>query len=193
MLKEAKNLAEKNIEYLFDLISEDTPLIGLEPSAVLTFRDEYIDLTRGEVKEKARKLSKYVFLMDEFLSDEWEKGNISADVFSKEKRLIKLHGHCHQKSLSSVVPTKKILSIPENYTIQLIPSGCCGMAGSFGYEHEHYDISMKIGELVLFPTVREQAPEVIIAAPGTSCRHQIKDGTGRIALHPVEVLWEALI
>jgi Fe-S oxidoreductase len=85
------------------------------------------------------------------------------------------------------------LSLPENYEVQLIPSGCCGMAGSFGYEKEHYEVSMQIGELVLFPTIRKQADDVIIAAPGTSCRHQIKDGTGRIAKHPVEILWEALV
>ena len=91
-----------------------------------------------------------------------------------------------------MVAPKRMLSIPENYTVQLIPSGCCGMAGSFGYETEHYEVSMKVGELVLFPTVRQEAEEVIIAAGGTSCRHQIKDGTGRTAKHPVEILFEAL-
>ncbi|MDH5476693.1 MAG: FAD-binding oxidoreductase, partial [Cyclobacteriaceae bacterium] len=100
---------------------------------------------------------------------------------------------CHQKAISSQVPTKKMLSLPKNYEVQLIPSGCCGMAGSFGYEKEHYETSMKVGELVLFPTVREQKETTIIAAPGTSCRHQIKDGTARVAKHPVEVLYEALI
>ena len=92
-----------------------------------------------------------------------------------------------------MIPTKKILSLPENYEVQLIPSGCCGMAGSFGYEKEHYDLSMQIGELVLFPTIRKQAKDVIIAASGTSCRHQIMDGTGRKAKHPVEILWEAFV
>ena len=92
-----------------------------------------------------------------------------------------------------MVPAKRTLSLPENYEVQLIPSGCCGMAGSFGYEKEHYDVSMQIGELVLFPTIRKQAEDVIIAAPGTSCRHQIMDGTGRKAKHPVEILWEALV
>ena len=87
----------------------------------------------------------------------------------------------------------KMMSLPENYRVETIPSGCCGMAGSFGYEQEHYDLSMKIGELVLFPTVREQPDDVIIAAPGTSCRHQVKDGTGKKALHPVEVLYDALV
>ncbi|MCK5701643.1 MAG: FAD-binding oxidoreductase, partial [Cyclobacteriaceae bacterium] len=99
----------------------------------------------------------------------------------------------HQKSIASIVPMKRMLSFPKNFKVETIPSGCCGMAGSFGFEKEHYDVSMQIGELVLFPAVRKQAEEVIIAAPGTSCRHQIKDGTGRIAKHPVEILWEAVL
>jgi Fe-S oxidoreductase len=95
--------------------------------------------------------------------------------------------------MSSMVPVKKMLSLPDNYEVQLIPSGCCGMAGSFGYETEHYELSMKVGELVLFPTVRQTPDDTIIAASGTSCRHQIKDGTGRVAKHPIEILWEALV
>ena len=137
-------------------------------------------------------MAKNVFFIDEFIAKEIDNGNIKSDLFTKEKRLIKLHGHCQQKALSSVAPSVKLLSLPENYSVEVIPSGCCGMAGSFGYEKEHYDLSMKIGELVLLPTVRNQTEETIIAAPGTSCRHQIKDGTGRKALHPVEVLYNAL-
>jgi Fe-S oxidoreductase len=106
--------------------------------------------------------------------------------------LVKLHGHCQQKALSSVAASVKMMSFPENYSVETIASGCCGMAGSFGYEKEHYDLSMKIGELVLLPAVRSQPDDVIIAAPGTSCRHQVKDGTGRKALHTLEVLFEAL-
>jgi Fe-S oxidoreductase len=126
------------------------------------------------------------------MAREIDKGNITKEAFTQETKLIKLHGHCHQKALSSLTHTKKMLSLPENYSMHLIPSGCCGMAGSFGYEKEHYEVSMQIGELVLFPTVRKQPADVIIAAPGTSCRHQIKDGTGRQALHPIEILWQAL-
>jgi Fe-S oxidoreductase len=95
--------------------------------------------------------------------------------------------------LSSVSFSQEILSLPANYKVDVIPSGCCGMAGSFGYEKEHYDVSLKIGELVLFPSVRDASPDTIIAAPGTSCRHQIKDGTGRAAKHTVEILYDALI
>ena len=192
LLKEAKAIAEYNITHLESIVNEKVPLIGAEPSAILTFRDEYIDLTRGDTKQKALQLAKNVLTLEEFIAKEVDVKNISSDSFTDEKRLVKLHGHCHQKALSSLVPSKKMLSLPKNYEVQLIPSGCCGMAGSFGYEKEHYEVSMQIGELVLFPAVRNLAEEVLIAAPGTSCRHQIKDGTERNSLHPVEILYEAL-
>ncbi len=193
LLREAKTIANQNIDLLKNVITSATPLVGIEPSAILTFRDEYIDLATDANFEAAKKLAKSVFTIEEFIAAEIDKGNISKELFTQEKKSIKLHGHCQQKALSSVAPSVKLLSLPENYTVETIPSGCCGMAGSFGYEKEHYDISMKIGELVLFPTVRKQAPDVIIAAPGTSCRHQVKDGTGRKALHPVEILYAALL
>jgi FAD/FMN-containing dehydrogenase/Fe-S oxidoreductase len=193
LLKDAKKIAEKNVRLLKDIVSEQTPLVGIEPSAILTFRDEYPDLVSDELVEDAKKLAKNVLQFDEFIAREIDKKNISRESFTQQTQLIKLHGHCQQKAIASMTPTKKMLSLPQNYNVQLIPSGCCGMAGSFGYEAEHYDLSIKIGELVLFPTVRKQPDEVIIAAPGTSCRHQIHDGTGRKALHPIEILWEALL
>ncbi len=193
LVREAKKIVNKNIGLLSPLVTAETPLIGIEPSAILTFRDEYVDLASDEQFEKAKALSKNVFLIDEFIAKEITAGNITKDRFTKEKRAIQLHGHCQQKALSSVAASVSMLSLPENYTVETIPSGCCGMAGSFGYEKEHYDLSMKIGEMVLFPTVRKQSEDVIIAAPGTSCRHQVKDGTGRKALHTVEVLYEALL
>ena len=192
LLRKAKQIANENISLLKELITDDTPLVGIEPSAILTFRDEYPDLADEDQFEAAKKLSGCVFMIDEFLASEIEKGNISASQFTAEKKEVLLHGHCQQKALASVAPSVKILSLPQNYSVKTIPSGCCGMAGSFGYEKEHYDLSMKIGELVLFPAVRKSGNETIIAAPGTSCRHQVKDGTGRHALHPVEVLFEAL-
>nr|MCU0335571.1 hypothetical protein [Chitinophagaceae bacterium] len=192
LLRKAKVIANTNIDMLSPLISEDTPLIGIEPSAILAFRDEYPDLATDENLEASRRLASNAFMIDEFLAREIDKGRIKAEQFTTAQKQIKLHGHCQQKAVASVAPTVKILSLPANYSVQTIPSGCCGMAGSFGYEKEHYELSMKIGELVLFPAVRSAAEDVIIAAPGTSCRHQVKDGTGRKALHPVEVLWEAL-
>ncbi len=191
-LEEAKQLAEANVRLFYDKVSAQTPLVGIEPSAVLGFRDEYPRLVDESLAEKARELKKHVLLIDEFLDQEAKKGNIRPDQFTKEARQIHLHGHCHQKALSSASHSAWILSLPENYSVDIIPSGCCGMAGSFGYEKEHYEVSMKIGELVLFPKVRQAQQEAIIAAPGTSCRAQIEDGTQRLAVHPVEVLWEAL-
>jgi FAD/FMN-containing dehydrogenase/Fe-S oxidoreductase len=193
LLKAAKKIANRNVAALHNIITAETPLIGIEPSAILTFRDEYIDLAEDENYAAAKALSKNVFLIDEFIARETENGNISKASFTKERKLIKLHGHCQQKALSSLTASVKMLSLPENYTVETIPSGCCGMAGSFGFEKEHYDLSMKIGELVLLPAVRSQPADVIIAAPGTSCRHQIKDGAQRKALHPVEILYDALI
>jgi FAD/FMN-containing dehydrogenase/Fe-S oxidoreductase len=192
-VKEAQKLAIENVELLSGLITYETPLIGIEPSAILSFRDEYIDLVPERLKDAARGISAHALLFEEFIARELDAKRISKEVFTKETKLIKLHGHCHQKALSTLTASKKALSIPENYKVQLIPSGCCGMAGSFGYEEEHYEVSMKIGELVLFPTVRQQPDEVLIAASGTSCRHQIKDGTGRKSKHPVEILWDALV
>ncbi len=192
LLDEARALAEENIKVFADEVCEKTPLVGLEPSAILTFRDEYTTLTRGEMQEKAKRISKHTFTIEEFLAKELRAGRVKTEQFTEEAKTIKVHGHCHQKSLSSMVPTKKILSLPKNYKVEMIPSGCCGMAGSFGYEKEHYEVSMKIGELVLFPTVRALDQDVIVAAAGTSCRHQIKDGTQRKSYHPVEILYEAL-
>ncbi len=192
LLEEARALAKKNIALFSGRITHETPLIGVEPSAILTFRDEYPDLVRGEEKEAAIKISNHTLMIEEFLSKELDAGNIDPRQFKKYGRLIKVHGHCQQKALSTMTHVKKILTRLGENEVHMIPSGCCGMAGSFGYEAEHFDISMKIGELVLFPTVRKQPAEVVIAAAGTSCRHQIKDGTGRRALHPVEILWDAI-
>ncbi|GAB3985470.1 FAD-binding and (Fe-S)-binding domain-containing protein [Spirosoma daeguense] len=192
LVEDARQIAIRNVTLLKDLITDATPLIGLEPSAILTFRDEYPDLVPAELKADALRIAQNVFLFEEWFARETEAGRIDSGKFTTESRLVKVHGHCHQKALSSMIPVKKSLSLPANYTVQLIPSGCCGMAGSFGYETEHYDLSMQIGELVLFPAVR-QAQDAIISAAGTSCRHQIKDGTGRKAQHPAEILFDALV
>ncbi len=192
LIRKAKKIADKNVSLLRDKVTEQTPLIGIEPSAILTFRDEYPELVDPSLRTEARKIAKNALMFDEFITRYPAFDADKSSLFTKEKRNIKLHGHCHQKALASVEPTKKMLSIPENYHVEEIKSGCCGMAGSFGYEKEHYDVSMKIGELVLFPELRNTPDEVIIAAPGTSCRHQIKDGTGRTAYHPIEILYDSL-
>jgi Fe-S oxidoreductase len=181
------------VELLKDIISSETPMVGIEPSAILGFRDEVPDLVPEHLVKAANALAKDTLLIEEFIAREAERGRIRRDDFTKEARTIKLHGHCHQKSVASLAPTVKALELPVNYKVQVIPSGCCGMAGSFGYESEHFDISMKILGLVLMPAVRSAPADTVIAAPGTSCRHQIKDGIGRVAYHPAEILHDALV
>jgi Fe-S oxidoreductase len=193
MLRKAKEIATSNVITFKDLVTTDVPLVGIEPSAILGFRDEYPELVGSALKEKAIQLSGSCFMYDEFIMREVAAGKINHSSFTTEPRKIKLHGHCHQKALASVESTLKMLSIPVNYSVEEIKSGCCGMAGAFGFEKEHYRVSMKVGELVLFPEIRKTSSEVTLAAPGTSCRHQIMDGTGRRAYHPAEILFEALL
>jgi FAD/FMN-containing dehydrogenase/Fe-S oxidoreductase len=191
-VRTAKRIANTNIDLLKDIVTEESPIIGVEPSAILSFRDEYPDLAEERNIDAAEKLAKRSFLIEEFIEHEIKEGRVTRDMFSNGKVDIKLHGHCQQKAITTTASTIFVLSYPENYNVEEINSGCCGMAGSFGYEKEHHELSMKIGELVLFPAVREAGEQTLIAAPGTSCRHQIKDGTGRTALHPAEILYNAL-
>ena len=190
-LKEAKVIANKNVAIFKELITKQTPLVGIEPSAILTFRDEYIRL--ADDVNSATIISKNTFTIEEFILKEFQKGTIRTNQFSTEKKLIKIHGHCHQKALSSTHATFSILNIPKNYKPTIMNTGCCGMAGSFGYEKEHYKVSMQVGEDTLFPKIRNTSKEIEIVAAGTSCRHQIYDGTKRIAKHPITVLREALV
>lgn len=193
MVKKAAKYAVHNVSALSALVNSKTPLIGIEPSGILTFRDEYPELVGDELEETAKELANNCFTIEEFLAREYENGHFSREQFNEHKRKIIVHGHCYQKALSSVEHTLMILSIPRNYEVEEIRSGCCGMAGAFGYEKEHYELSMKVGEMVLFPAVREADKDTSLVAAGTSCRHQIKDGTGRKAKHPVEILYDALI
>jgi FAD/FMN-containing dehydrogenase/Fe-S oxidoreductase len=192
LIRKARKIIRRNINALSDMVTPDVPLIGIEPSAILGFRDEYPDLAGSDLKEKAEKLSASSFLIDEFLAGEFRAGRISRELFKNEKKKILLHAHCQQKAIASSASTIEMLSIPSGYSVSEIPSGCCGMAGSFGYEKEHYDLSVRIGELVLFPEIRDSDDETLIVAPGTSCRHHISDGTGKKALHPAVVLYNAL-
>lgn len=189
-LKQAKAICNLNVAIFKDLINEETPLIGIEPSAILTFRDEYIRLADDPVS--AEKIAKNAFTFEEFLAKEFEKGAINTDVFTSAIKRLKIHGHCHQKALSGTHSSFQILNIPKNYSVTIMNTGCCGMAGSFGYEKEHYAISMQVGEDTLFPKVRNTPLDTEIIAAGTSCRHQIYDGTKRLAKHPISILKEAL-
>lgn len=191
LLEQAKQIANTNVNIFKDVISPETPLIGIEPSAILSFKDEYLKLADDKVS--AKHISKHTFLIEEFIQQEIELGNIKSSQFTSAVKTIRFHGHCHQKALLNQTSSFAVLNLPKNYKVTIITSGCCGMAGSFGYEKEHYDISMQIGEQTLFPAVRNTSKDVLISANGTSCRHQIKDGTQREALHPISILKHALL
>ncbi|MFY0714628.1 FAD-binding protein [Seonamhaeicola sp. NFXS20] len=191
ILDKAKKIANFNINFFKDKVSKETPLVGIEPSAILTFRDEYPRLANN--KEAANTIAKNTFTIEEFIKQEFDKNHIAPERFTNRSKTLKIHGHCQQKSLSNMESTFKMLTIPKNYKATIINSGCCGMAGSFGYEKEHYKISMKVGEDTLFPKIRNANEEVVIVASGTSCRHQIKDGTQKQSKHPVSILREALV
>ena len=196
-LKLAKKYANKNVDILSPIITEETPLVGIEPSCILSFRDEYPDLVNEDLEEKATSLAKNALLYDEFILREIEAGRITPESFSNDEMEIFLHGHCHQKSLIGIEKTQRVLTtLLQGAKVNVIPSSCCGMAGSFGYEKEHYKKSIAIGEMVLFPAVRKAVKEhkeaegspLFVLAPGTSCRQQILDGTGVKAHHPLEIL-----
>ena len=192
MVKKAKEIAIKNVQALKEVVTDETPIIGIEPSAILTLRDEYTELVPSELKQAAKQIAQNAFLFEEWFGKEIDRGNIKTEQFKANDTDVYIHGHCYQKSLSSIKHIKHSLAIVSGFKIEEIPSGCCGMAGAFGYEKEHYEVSMKIGSLVLFPTINQLNRDTIIAASGTSCRHQIKDGTGRKAKHTAEILYEAL-
>ena len=190
-LKQAKKIANQNIAIFKHFINEETPLIGIEPSAILSFRDEYLRLV--DDKEAAKRIAKNTFTIEEFLARESKKGVLRPEHFTKQSKQVKIHGHCHQKALSNLTMTFKILNIPVNYRVSILNTGCCGMAGFFGYEQEHYKVSMQIGEDTLFPKLRKIDQQTEIVAAGMSCRHQIYDGVQRQAKHPVTVLREAML
>ena len=188
-LKLAAKYATKNVKLLAPIISEQAPLVGIEPSCILSFRDEYPDLMpTAELKKQAQQLAPNCLLYDEFLLREIQAGRIDPAVFKHLTNDIWLHGHCHQKALVGVSKTAQLLQYTTSGQVHVIPSGCCGMAGSYGYDKDHYATSMAIGEMVLFPAVRNAQKDDIIAAPGTSCREQIANGTGKKAFHPIEIL-----
>jgi Fe-S oxidoreductase len=166
--------------------------VGLEPSAILGLRDEAPDLVPPALREAAEEVKRVSLLFEEFLAQKAREGSLdSLDLKNLSPGKILLHGHCHQKALSGTAPALEALRLIPGAEVREIPSGCCGMAGSFGYEKEHHELSLKIGEMILFPAIRAE-PDALICAPGTSCRAQILDGTGRTALHPAQILRRAL-
>ncbi len=188
LIRQAKRNAAYNVDRLFGYAAKGIPIVGCEPSCILTFRDEYPDLLDDP---RAGELAKHTFMIEEFLLALHERGELTLP-FRNGGASILLHGHCHQKALIGSSPSLQVLRLVPGAKVEEVDSGCCGMAGSFGYEKEHYDLSMAIGERRLFPTVKAKGSDYEIVAAGISCRQQIAHGTGRRARHLVEVLAEAL-
>ncbi|TVR01758.1 MAG: FAD-binding oxidoreductase, partial [Deltaproteobacteria bacterium] len=192
-VRDARRRIDALLDSIAPLLDSVDAIVGIEPSAVLTLVDEATDLQHDpERRALAERIAERVRLLPDFLVEAAENGRMSAR-FTDEERKVILHGHCHQKALVGIDGTRRALELPAHWSVRVLPTGCCGMAGSFGYERDHFDTSMAIGELVLFPAVREAATDTLLVAPGTSCRHQIADGTGRRAVHPVIALRAALV
>src|SRR5699024_5513848 len=189
-LDQAQREINKNLNKIAPILKANSVLVGIEPSAILSFKDEYIRL--ADDKEKAIKIANKTYLIETFIAEEIKKGNITSSSFIDEAKEIKIHNHCHQKALGNQKDTFDILNLPIGYKPTILPTGCCGMAGSFGFEKDKYDLSIKIAELHLATAVRKADKEVIIAANGISCRQQIEHTTTRQAKHPISILREAL-
>ena len=189
LLREGQKLAEENIARLTPAIEAGLPIIGVEPSCLLTFRDEYPDLVAGDA---AGRLVENSYMLEEFLQNLHDKGELDLKFKTPKQQKALFHGHCHQKALVGTGPSLGILGMIPDLEVAQIPSGCCGMAGSFGYEKEHFDISIAIGETKLFPALRAGDEDSAVIANGVSCRQQISTGVGKKALHIAEVLADAM-
>ncbi|MEM1350534.1 MAG: 4Fe-4S dicluster domain-containing protein, partial [Myxococcota bacterium] len=192
-VRDARRLSEKNVQRATVWMGEhpEAKIVGVEPSALLTFRDEVPDLVSPEFRAGADELAQRCLLLDEFITQHQGDDAFTSPFGGVDGEPLILHGHCHQKAIVGVSPTVEALTLA-GYDVTALKTGCCGMAGSFGYERDHYELSMAVGELALFPAVRDADDRMLIAAPGTSCRHQILDGTGRVAEHPAVLLERAL-
>jgi Fe-S oxidoreductase len=181
--------ARRTLDHLMPHVRRGVAIVGLEPSCLLTLRDEFLQYGFGK---EAEALSESAFLFEEFLVRARDAGELPLDLKPVDHPRAMLHGHCHQKAFDAVRPVEQVLSWIPGLEAETIASSCCGMAGSFGYEAEHYDASMKMAELSLLPAIREAADDAVLVADGTSCRHQIRDGSGREAIHVARLLERAL-
>ena len=189
LVDEARAEARRTLDALAPFVERGVPVVGLEPSCLLTMRDEFLALGLGE---PARRLAARALLFEEFLAREHEAGRLTLALQPLPHARALLHGHCHQKAFDALAPARAVLGLVPGLRVETLESGCCGMAGAFGYEARHYGISMKIGESALLPAVRAAAADDLIVADGTSCRQQIVHGTGRRAEHVAQVLARAL-
>ena len=188
LLRHAQERIVKAINLLLPFVEAKATLISLEPSEILTLRDEAPLLFEdNKLRKQIRTVSKRAYLFDEFIARNQQVIDTNSFTLEQASGRFLVHGHCHQKSLVGMEPTQNMLSLIPNAEVDIIPSGCCGMAGSFGYEKEHYEVSMQIAELELFPAIRNASSDTLIVATGVSCRHQIANGMGVRAFHPVEV------
>ena len=189
LVDEAKAEARRSLDALLPYVERGVAIVGLEPSCLLSLRDEFLGYGYGA---EAEKLAASAYLFEEFLVREKAAGRLSLDLHALTNDKALLHGHCHQKAFDAVRPVQTVLGWIPGLQVSMIESSCCGMAGSFGYEAEHYDVSQAMGELALFPAVRKADSATLLVADGTSCRHQIHDGTAREAVHVARVLASAL-
>ena len=187
MLSQAKENSAWNIDKLVPYAEKGTAVVGLEPSCLLTLRDEYPEFVRTEA---AKIVAKNSFLFEEFVMREIGAGRLKLKAIGQGRKVL-LHGHCHQKAIVGTAPTIAMLKVA-GYEVSEVDSGCCGMAGSFGFEKEHYDLSVKIGNRRLAPAVNAASADVEVVAPGISCRQQIEHLAGRQAKHPAELLWDGM-
>jgi Fe-S oxidoreductase len=181
------------VDALAPHVAAGATVVGLEPACRLSLRDEFLVLGLGEA---AAALSTRALMIEEFLAREHKAGRLSLRLQALPQKRALVHGHCHQKAFDALAPVVTVLKLIPDLQVEVIESSCCGMAGSFGYEAEHYDVSMAMAELALLPAVRAAGDDTVIVADGTSCRHQIADGTRRSgqreALHVVRLLAGAL-
>ena len=189
LVDEARHEARRMIETLAPYVERGVPVVGLEPSCLLGLRDEFLSMLPGA---ESAELALNAFLIEEFLAREHEAGRLDLKLGPLREKKVLLHGHCHQKAFDAMPAVQKVLKLIPGLEVEAIESSCCGMAGAFGYDAAHYDVSMKMAELSLLPRVRKADAQELIVADGTSCRHQIRDGAGRAAVHVARVLAQAL-
>ena len=188
LLTQAREQANANIDALYAYAERGIPIVGCEPSCLLTLRDEYPEFVADQ---RAQTVAENSFLIDEFLANANSAGRCDLQFSDRHKQVL-FHGHCHQKAITGTASAMSVLNMPPGYRAELINAGCCGMAGSFGFEKEHYDISMQIGGLSLFPAIAAK-PDWEVAVMGVSCRQQVEHGAGRRARHLIEVLRDAVV
>jgi Fe-S oxidoreductase len=187
LLDEARALASANVSALFDVAARGTPIVFLEPSCLSAIREDVPDLLRGDAQQRARTIAGASVLFEEFVSQRWEAGTIALPL-RRGPSTIALHGHCHQKAMGLLAPARALLARIPSATVVDLDAGCCGMAGSFGYARDHYDVSQAIGERRLLPAARALKDDAVLVASGTSCREQVAHFTGVEALHPAMLL-----